>query len=125
MGSKYSLFCELFASVLLKIWHIPTPDFKLLRIKDEHIGFVDGKQVIEKDFFAQPCFGSKFLEDSIELSNFMKNFQARGKDIELHSLLSLAFLIFGLQMKIGHLIIQIFWSRFMITKSRFMQLTTK
>jgi len=55
------LFNELIGSSFAKIWGIPTPDFSLIEVLEEHLP--DDTNTVQPLFFKKHCFGSKFIND--------------------------------------------------------------
>lgn len=68
------LFNELLASEFAKLWDIKIPETALVYIDyDEYISSYSDKKGLERSFFERECFGSLFIEDTIEVNNSMLN----------------------------------------------------
>ena len=63
------LFNELLASEFAKLWHINIPECALVEIDyDRHIVPFGDKKGLERRFFERECFGSRFLNNALDVN---------------------------------------------------------
>lgn len=67
----FALINEFLSSYCLNKWHIATPDVKLITIATELIVSQDNLSNNHRPhYYNMPCFGSKFVDNSIDLNAF-------------------------------------------------------
>ena len=66
------LFNEYLAASFLKLWKIPVPDFCFVNVLPEHLPTKFQDNRINPSLFKKPCFGSKYLTHSQEITSFFK-----------------------------------------------------
>ena len=80
------LFNELLASEFAKLWHINIPECALVEIDyDRHIVPFGDKKGLERRFFERECFGSRFLNNALDVNQSVfvdKNIVRRIKNKE-------------------------------------------
>lgn len=80
------LFNELLASEFAKLWHINIPECALVEIDyDRHIMPFGDKKGLERRFFERECFGSRFLNNALDVNQSVfvdKNIVRRIKNKE-------------------------------------------
>ncbi|MDP3358312.1 MAG: hypothetical protein Q8S41_03085 [Lutibacter sp.] len=68
----FSLLNECFAAFFLHHWDICTPEFALIAIDKQLILAKEDLSVNHKPFYYDvPCFGSKFIENAIDINSFL------------------------------------------------------
>lgn len=67
----YSICNELLAHFLLKLWNIPTPDIALITVKKEILSNSKNSKSYKSSCFQKYFFASEFIENAIELNNFL------------------------------------------------------
>nr|WP_314995321.1 HipA family kinase [uncultured Capnocytophaga sp.] len=71
-GNNQKLFNELLAYEFAKLWNIKIPESALIMIDyDKHVQTFSDKRGLERRFFERECFGSCFLEETLDVNKSM------------------------------------------------------
>ncbi len=65
-GNGMKLMCEYLSASFLRIWGLPVPDFKFVKLSYDHVQQYN----VPKHIVERTCFGSKYNRSCIELSFF-------------------------------------------------------